>query len=491
MGIDRSYQPLLISQARLKLREIQARLTEQGIARKPRLMVQSPCGSGKTRIAGMITQSALDRGGRVMFLAHRSFLAEQTSLTFKDMKIPHSFMAAGKPFNPNASVHVGMIGSVKSRIAKLKHRPSMILIDEGHRGVAATYRWVSENFPDATIMYLSATPSDRTDGVGLGEVCDDIVLGPQVADLIRLGALSDFKWMRGQPPEDLHNVKMRVGGDDALEKQGDIMSRAVIVGSVVENYKAHFMGKKAIYFFPNIATGKKYAEAFCAAGVPMAWMDKDTPEWERKRIARKIADGELYGFCNAFIAGEGYDLAAQAGKDVTIEVVGLCRLTASFPLLVQMAMRAMRPKADGAPGIIADHVDCYGSFEWLPDDLIEWTLAGAVRKPKEVKAVQCPHCLATAIPIKHKCKHCGEDVREGRPGAATRREIEEVRGELAEVERAAHEAAKAAATMDRKRAIASLNRAEEIIAYGRAKGYKEGWAKKLIEVKRERGRLVA
>jgi len=489
--IDRSYQPLLISQAREKLRTISADLAARGVKRKPRLMVQSPCGSGKTRIAGMIVNSALTNGGRVLFLAHRSFLAEQTALTFKDMGIAHSFMAAGRPFNPCAKVHVGMIGSVKSRAPKLKHRPTLILIDEGHRGVAATYRWVSDHYPDATIMYLSATPSDRTDGVGLGEVCDDIVLGPQVGDLIKLGALSDFRWMRGQPPEDLHNVKMRVGGDDALEKQGDIMSRAVIVGSVVENYVRHFMGKKAIYFFPNIATGKKYAEAFCAAGVPMAWMDKDTPEWERKRIARQIADGKLYGFCNAFIAGEGFDLAAQAGKDVTIEVVGLCRLTASFPLLVQMAMRSMRPKADGAPGIIADHVDCYGSFEWLPDDEIEWTLAGAVRKPREVKAVQCPHCLATSVPEKHKCKHCGGDVREGVKGPATRREIEEVAGELAEVERAAHDAAKEAAVLDRKRTIASLNRAEEIIAYGKAKGYKDGWAKKLIEVKRERGRLVA
>lgn len=452
-------------------------------------MLQLPLCSGKTRVAGMITQAALANQGRVMFLAHRNFLQEQTSMTFTEMGIPHSYISAGRPFNPAARCHVGMIGSVKSRAPKLKHRPTLIMIDEGHRGVAATYRWVSDSYPDATIIYLSATPSDRTDGVGLGEVCDDIVLGPQVAELIALGALSDFKWMRGQPPQDLHNVKMRAGGDDALEKQGDIMSRAVIVGSVVENYVQHFMGKKAIYFFPNIAASRKYAEAFVAAGVPMAHMDKDTPSHERKRIARQIADGKLYGFCNAFIAGEGFDLAAQAGKDVTIEVVGLCRLTASFPLLVQMAMRCMRPK-DG-PGIIADHVDNYGAFEWLPDDEIEWTLAGAVRKPKTVRAIQCPHCLATSVPVDHKCKHCGGDVREGAAGPATRREIEEVEGHLAEVARAEHEAAKAAAAMDRKRAIASLNRAEEIIAYGKAKGYKDGWAKKLIEVKRERGRLVA
>lgn len=489
--IDRSYQPALIHQARLKLRDIAARLASQGITRKPRLMVQSPCGSGKTRVAGMIVSTALERGGRVMFVAHRSFLGEQTSLTFKEMGIAHSFMAAGKPFNPLARCHIGMIGSVKSRAPKLKHKPSLILIDEGHRGVAATYRWVSDNFPDATIMYLSATPSDRTDGVGLGEVCDDIVLGPQVGELIASGALSDFKWMRGQPPEDLHNVKMRAGGDDALEKQGDIMDRPKIVGSVVDNYVHHFMGKKAIYFFPRIETSKRYAAAFNAAGVPMAHMDRETPHYERKRIARQIADGTLYGFCNAFIAGEGFDLAAQAGKDVTIEVVGLCRLTASFPLLVQMAMRAMRPKADGAPGIIADHVDNYGAFEWLPNDEIEWTLAGAIRKPREVKAVQCPNCLATSVPEKHKCKHCGCDVRDGVKSPATQREIEEVRGELVAVERAEHEAAKLAATLDRKREIASLNRAEDIIAYGRSKGYKDGWAKKLIGVKKERGRLVA
>lgn len=472
--IDRSYQPRLISEARLKLRSISQDLKSRGIERKPRLMVQSPCGSGKTRVAAMMTQSALDQGGRVMFLAHRSFLAEQTSLTFKEMGITHAFMAAGKAFNPNAKVYIGMIGSVKSRAPKLKYKPTLILIDEGHRGVAATYRWVSENFPDATILYLSATPSDRTDGVGLGEVCDDIVLGPQVGELIASGALSDFRWLRGEPPDDLHNVKLRAGGDDALDKQGDIMSRAVIVGSVVDDYILKFMGKKAIYFFPNISTSKKYAEAFNAAGVPMAHMDKDTPHHERKRIARQIADGELYGFCNAFIAGEGFDLAAQAGRDVTIEVVGLCRLTASFPLLVQMAMRSMRPKADGGPGIIADYTDNYGSFEWLPDDWIEWTLEGAVRKPKEAKAVQCPHCLATAIPEKHKCKYCGGDVREGVKGPMTRAEIEEVKGQLIELDRAAHEAAKREKKLAEWQAVSY----DDFVRLGKERGYKnpEGWA---------------
>lgn len=436
-------------------------------------------------LSAMMAKGALDKDGRVAFLCHRDYLLYQTANTYAGQGIKHSYLAAGKPLNPRAKTHIGMIGSLKSRQHKITP-PNIAFSDEAHHGVARTWREAIEKWPDTTFIGLSATPGARTDGVGLDEIYDDIVCGPSVAELIALGALSDYRWFQGRPPAEL--VALKLSGSDSADKQAEILDKPVIIGDMVGNYRQKALGKKAVYFAPNVKMSMDLAEAFTAAGLPFQHIDKDTPDWKRKSVARAIAKGELLGFTNVAIAGEGFDLAAQAGMDVTIEVTGLCRKTQSLPLLIQMAMRCMRAKDE--PGLIFDHCDNYSSHQWLPDDDIEWTLTGAIRKPKDTKPVQCPHCLATGYPQSGLCGNCGQSVTETVAALAARAQMEIVEGELAEVARQEHEAAKMAAVMDRKRTIASLNRREEIIAYGRQMGYKDGWAKRLIEVKQERGRLV-
>ena len=487
--IDRSYQPQLIQAARLKLREITQRLTEQGITRKPRLMVQLAAGGGKTRLSGMIAERVIANGGSVAFLCDRGYLLDQTSLTYKAMGIRHSFLAAGRPLNPSPSMktYIGMMGSMRKR-QPLINAPTHCFVDEAHHSVAKSWKAVIEAWPNTTFIMLSATPGARSDGRGLEEICDDIVCGPQISELIAIGALSDFRWLQGVPPAELLNLR-KIAGEYSAGQQAEILDKPVIIGNLVDTYRKHVMGKTAAYFLPNVKTSEDTAEAFRSAGLPFAHMDAETPEWKRKQIAKALARGELLGATNVNLMGEGYDLAAQAGMDVTIEVTGLGSKTASFPRLQQRVGRCMRPK--NGPGYILDHTGNYDEHQWLPTDHIDWSLSGEVRKPKEIKAIVCPHCLFTGYPQNHVCTNCGGNVTETLRAAAERQQIEIIEGELAEIARADHEASKVAATLDRKRTIASLTRAEEIIAYGERMGYKKGWAKKLIEVKRERGRLVA
>lgn len=473
--IDRGYQDALISAARIKLREIQARLDAQGIKRKPRLMVQLPCGGGKTVVFAKIAKAALEKGGTVAFLAHRGFLMSQTAGTFEGFNIRHSYLAAGKPLNPRAKCHVGMIGSMKTRQGKIKP-PSICGVDEGHHGVAKSWKAVVEAWPDTTFIFLSATPGARTDGVGLEELCDDIVCGPQVGELIQLGALSGYRWLQGTPAPEL--LAMRLSKADSLEKQAEVLDKPVIIGDIVGTYRKHAMGKKAIYFAPNIKMSKDIAAAFCAAGIPFAHADQETPEHERRRIARAIAKGTLMGFSNVSIAGEGYDLSAQAGQDVTIEVVGLCRRTESLPLLIQMAMRCMRAKP--YPGLILDHVANYERHGWLPDDDITWTLSGAERKPKLAADVRCPGCHAILAASVHTCPHCGASADDEREAVARKRvEMEVIEGELLEVTRQREQeqaAQEAAEKLAQKREEWQCKTLEDWQALAARRGLKKGWA---------------
>lgn len=476
--IDRSYQQTLISQARLKLREIQARLTEQGITRKPRLMIQLAAGGGKTHLAASMTKSALEKGGTAAFLCHRDYLLFQTANTFNEVGIRHSYLAAGKTLNPKSKSHIGMIGSLKSRQHKIA-APNICHSDEAHHGVAKTWREAIEKWPDTTFIGLSATPGARTDGVPLSEIYDGIVCGPSVAELMAMGALSQYKWFQGKPPAEL--LALKLSKSDSADKQAEIMDKPVIIGDMVGNYKQKAMGKKAVYFAPNIKMSMDLADAFNAAGVPFQHMDAHTEDWKRRSIARAIAKGELLGFTNVAIAGEGFDLAAQAGMDVTLEVTGLCRRTQSLPLLIQMAMRCMRAKP--TPGLIFDHALNYDLHKWLPSDDITWTLDGAIRKPKELKAVQCPTCLATAYPGPGgTCKHCGSSLKDGKiEGVRTRTEMEIIEGELVEVmrqqqEKVANEAAEAYA---KKREEWDCQTESDWIALGKRRGINNYtyWAK--------------
>lgn len=470
----------LIAAARAKIKEIQARLDAQGIKRKPRLMIQAGCGFGKTFLSAWMTKSALEKGGTTAFLSHRGFLQDQTSMTFKKLGIPHSFLASGKSLNPNAKSHLGMVGSMRTRQSKIKP-PNICFFDESHHTVAKSWKAILEAWPNTTFIGLSATPGARSDKVGLNEVYDDIVCGPPVSELIRSNALSDFRYFQGRPPAEL--VQLRLSAADSTEKQADIMDKPVIIGDIVGTYRKKAMGKKAIYFTPTRKMGQDLAAAFNAAGIPFSYMDADTPDWERKRIARDIASGKTMGFTNVNIAGEGYDLAAQAGKDVTIEVVGLCRRTQSLPLLIQMAMRSMRAKSNGGVGLILDHADNFSLHKFLPDDDIEWNLEGAIRKPKDVKAIQCPTCLATAYPGPGgTCKHCGSSLKDGKiEGVRTRAEMEIIEGELIEVtrlqqEKVANEAAEAYA---KKREEWDCQTESDWIALGKRRGINNYtyWAK--------------
>jgi DNA repair protein RadD len=471
MTPDRSYQEPLIDATRAEI----ARLRPVVSPRKPRVLIRSECGSGKTVTATKIGKACIEKGGTIAFIVHRSFLLEQTSETFTKWGIRHSFLANGKPLNSRSKAHICMVGSMKKRQSLIKP-PTICFVDEASHVVAKTWKAVIEAWPETTFIYLSATPSQRTDGVGLEGICDGIVHGPSAKHLIDIGALSAYRYFELQPP-DLSQVHTRMGEYVSSEVDAE-MTKAVIVGDIVSTYKRAAMGTRAIYFANSIATSKRYAEAFNAAGIPARHLDKDTPAWERKQIARLMADNKVLVMCNCGIATMGFDLAAQAGKDVTIETVGLCRPTKSFPLLVQMAMRALRAK--DKPGIILDHAGSYKEFGWLPDDDVEWNLSGAERKPKLAPDIKCPGCHATLSPSVSICPHCRTNVTEERAAVERKRaEIEHVEGQLVEIKRRQEQEAaalEAAQKLDKRREEWQCKTLEDWRALAARRGLKPGWA---------------
>lgn len=476
----RPYQDKIINDAREKLRVLSGTVRH----RKPRLIMQLSPGGGKTFTAATMAKSALDKGGTVVFLCHRDFLMEQTSETFNDLGIDHSFLAAGKWLNPWKKCHIGMIGSMKTRQSRIK-APTLAFIDECHHIVAKTWQSIIDAWPDTTFIGLSGTPSMRSDGIGLSAIADDIVHGPSVRELIDMGALSEYEYYAPTEP-DLSKVHTRMG--EYVQGEVDVeMSKSVIIGDIVQSYKKHANGTLAVYFAPSVETSRRYAMAFNDAGIPASHIDANTPKHERKQIILDAASGKIKVLCNYSILCEGFDLGAIA-PGITVETVGLCRPTKSFPLLVQMAMRSMRAKSH--PGIILDHAGSYKEHNWLPDDDIEWDISGSPRERPTIGIIQCQGCGAALKRGSLSCGHCGSvneplSIR----GEQTRNSLQHVDGELAIISREEAAIKKAEAIAERKSEQGQARTYEELVELAKRRGYKNprGWAKHIYSARMSRG----
>ena len=168
------------------------------------------------------------------------------------------------------------------------------------------------------------------------------------------------------------------------------------------------------------------------------------------------------------LISEGFDVPG-------IECVALMRPTQSLQLFLQQVGRGLRPKQN--PCIIFDHVG-NTARHGMPDDPREWSLTGtAGRKTKKAEASvrQCGVCFAMSPAASAKCRECGQ------PFPVQSREVEEVAGELTEIEvqRMKREAAKA---QGMARDLDSL------IEIGRVRGMNnpEGWARHVLAARQKK-----
>jgi superfamily II DNA or RNA helicase len=154
-----------------------------------RVLLVAPTGAGKTVMFSYLTSKLIERGNRVLLMAHRDFLLEQISGTLSRFGIPHGFIAAKRKRELCHLVQVAGVHTLKNRVEKIAWKPDWIICDEAHHATAGSWNTILEAYPAARVVGVTATPQ-RLDGRGLGEVFDHMVLGPRVQDLMDGGFLS-------------------------------------------------------------------------------------------------------------------------------------------------------------------------------------------------------------------------------------------------------------------------------------------------------------
>lgn len=444
--------------------------TRQAMRRHRRVLLQLPTGGGKTAIATFMASETAAKGRLVYFICHRNELLEGTSKTFAKYGLAHSYVAAGLPYDRRQLVQLCSIDTLKNRVHTLPE-PALVIWDECHHLGAAGWQAVMDAWGRAFHIGLTATPV-RTDGAGLDTQFDEIVLGPSVAWLIENGHLAPYEAFIPAGGMAVAGVKKRAGdfiGKDVVERQ----DKPKLTGDIITHWRKNALGLKSIAFAPTLEFSQYMVDQFNAAGIPAAHLDGNTPKLERRQIITAYADGRIQMLWNRFLFGEGFDLAAIAGRDVTIDCVIDCAPTMSLALALQRWGRALRPPNTA---IILDHAANI-LRHGFPDDEREWSLEGREKTGRggatdgPPPPIICEGCFnAIRRPAPPACPHCGKLLK--REVAAI--EVED--GEL----KAANDNDKAAIRAMRKREEQEAKDIGALIALGQRRGYTNpaGWAMK-------------
>lgn len=398
------------------------------------VLMQSATGTGKTVMASYMMQQAHGKGSRCIFVVPRRELLRQTAKTLDGYRIPYGCIAAGYTDNPFARIRLATSGTLARRLDTIAP-PNILFVDECHFGggdIDRIIKWAKDG--GAWVIGLSATPW-KLSGKGLGDWFDDMVQGPQIKWLIENKRLSDYRLFAPNRP-DLSKIKTTAGDYNKGQLDDMMTEDRVLIGNAVKHYREHAMGRLNVAFGTSVKHAEIIAQSFRDAGIPAAHVSGAMDDDEIARRVKAFARRELLVLANCSLLTFGFDLAAAAGVDVTVESMSDLSPTQSLSLQMQKNGRVLRMK--DYPALIFDHsgnVDRHG----LPDADRQWTLEGREKKKGASERTeptrQCECCYFVDRP-KPVCANCGHVF----PVKA--REIEQIDGELVEIDKNAQIEAK-------------------------------------------------
>ena len=380
-------------------------------AGKRKIVLVAPTGSGKTVVAAEIIEGATGKGNRIVFLAHRKELIDQCSKTLDEIGVDHGVIKSGHwRHRPDLPVQVASVQTLvsKRKCKACKETPDdpcsvcddkrwirrpmpdaqIVVVDETHRCLAPSYQEILDEYQEALVLGLTATPW-RLDGRGLGVLYQTLVATVQVAELVDQGYLLPIRAYAPDLP-DLSDVKTRRGDYDS-DSVSRIMGSDKLVGNIVDHWHRLGEGMRTVIFAASVENSQSLTQRFVDAGVAAEHLDGTTKDPERDAILARLASGETTIVCNVDVLVEGYDLPS-------LGCIVLARPTLSLTRYLQQVGRGMRPHEDQGYMVLIDHAGCVHEHG-LPTDPRRWSLEDRRKKKGDSTEIDGSPCVA--------CEACG------------------------------------------------------------------------------------
>ena len=391
-------------------------------------------GAGKTVTAASVVAGAAGHGGCVLWVAHRRELLTQARATLEAVGLA-------------AALQRGQVvlTTVQSSQPCLPEPPTVIVVDEGHRAMASSYRKIFSRWPEAFRVLLTGT-AWRSDGASFDAVATKLVRGPSVAELTTEGWLVPARYW-SVPGADLSGLRLARGDYQAADLAA-AFDRPGLVGDVVATYLRLARDRAGVVFASGVQHAEHLAEQLVAAGVTAAAVHAGTPKLERARLLEQHGAGQVQVLTTADLLVEGWD-------NPLVSAVVLARATASAIVWRQAVGRGLRTSPGKADCVVLDHGANVGRLGLVSEPLeYEARPSGGARGPggglalltcqacfavlpAQPRPASCPRCFALLPrPAQRQLEQCpGELVEVTAPAAPKRREIDWTRWHQIDAER--------------------------------------------------------
>lgn len=408
----------------MRLRPRQKAFVERSVsalnARRNTLGV-APTGAGKTIMLSAVTgESIKDSDAKVCILAHRDELTAQNRAKFERV-VPNVGTSVVDAYEKSwgGQVTFAMVPTL-ARSSNLDGMPrlDLLVIDEAHHAVAASYRRIIDRVrdanPDARVFGVTATPN-RGDRKGLREVFDNVADQISLGELIASGHLvppRTFVIDVGVQDE-LKSVR-KTSSDFDMSEVANIMDRAPVTEEVIRHWKEKAGDRQTVIFCSTVEHAAHVRDAFHAAGISAALIHGEMPSETRKSVLADYAGGKIRVIVNVAVLTEGWDHPPTS-------CVVLLRPSSYKSTMIQMVGRGLRTvDPEEFPGVVK--TDCI-VLDFGTSSLIHGTLEQDVdldgkNSSGEAPTKACPSCGADIPLASSECPICGVafDEEEGGSG---------------------------------------------------------------------------
>ena len=384
----------------IELRDYQIDVTNRARARLAaglrRGIIQGATGCGKTVMSSHIVKLAVEKGKRVLFLAHRRRLVQQKGDMLKAFDVPHGVIMAGEKGAFFAPVQVASKDTLLSRAIRNDWigfpQADLVIVDEARHSLSPEYQKILGFYKSAYILGLDATPT-TADGKGLGSFYQFLECTVPTSQLVREGYLVPI---RAYSPE-------RAG---AARRKGKAIKG--LAGDPVSNWLRWGEDRPTVLFATKITASQAACQAFNDAGIPAEHLEARNSDEEREAVIANVRSGKTKVVCQCSLWTEGVDIPE-------LSCCILLRMAKSCVLFFQAVGRIMRPHPSKKDGVLIDHAGAVQEHGF-PDEDAEWTLDAddtvdnrirTAKKAGERKnPIVCPQC-AFIYSGTVKCPSCG------------------------------------------------------------------------------------
>ena len=422
-----------------------------------RICLKAPTGVGKTFIAAMIIEGALEKGNRVAFVAPYSVLINQTVDRFMEQDLPLPGVMQGQHELTDASRPI-QICTAQTLGRRQKPLVDIVIVDEAHLQYKCVIEWMDKN-PDIIFIGLTATPFAK----GMGRNYQDLIEIKSLAECFDDGTLSGYE-VYGVENPDLSGVKT-VAGEYHEGQLAEIMGDAKLIGNIVDNWLKNGEARQTIVFSVNVLHANQVANDFDRAGIRSEVIVASTPLEERQEMFKRFERRET-----RILVSVG---CLIAGFDAYVDCIIWAAPTKSDIKFLQGIGRGLRTAKGKDYCLIFDHSgtftdkgfieDVDACFDGLDDGEKKESSSAELEKEVKIKAPkECKKCTFLKPAGIHECPKCGFAPRYGEDT-----EVDETRG----LKKLGKSKAKAHTKEDKQRFYS------ELLGYRKqaAKKYSDGW----------------